>query len=73
MLQVFYMDVAKVDLDVAYVAVALHVCCPRLFQLFHLFFDVCCKCFIWMLHMFHMYVVRFYLDVVYVAMTFKSF
>jgi len=31
------MDVAKVDPDVAYVAMALHICCKRLFQMFHLF------------------------------------
>jgi hypothetical protein len=60
----FYMDVAKVYRDVAHVAMAVHVCCKRLFQMFHLFLDVCCniayvshiscKCFMWMLHMFLM-------------------
>jgi hypothetical protein len=34
MLQVFHMDVTKVDRDVAYVAMAIHVCCKRLFQMF---------------------------------------
>jgi hypothetical protein len=29
-------DVAKVDWDVAYVAMAIHVCCKRLFQMFQL-------------------------------------
>jgi hypothetical protein len=64
----FHMDVAKVDQDVAHVAMAVHVCCKRLFQMFHLFFfdvcckcvyfdvpyvsHICCKCFIWMLHVF---------------------
>jgi hypothetical protein len=38
MLQVFYVDVAKVDRHVAYVAMAIHVCCKRLFKMFHLFF-----------------------------------
>ena len=42
MLQVFYLDVAKVDLDVAYVVMAIHVC----FKCFICFLDVCCKCFI---------------------------
>jgi hypothetical protein len=32
------MDVAKVDWDVAYVAIAVHVCCKHLFPMFHLFF-----------------------------------
>jgi hypothetical protein len=31
------MDVAKVDRDAVYVAMAIHVCCNRLFQMFHLF------------------------------------
>jgi hypothetical protein len=46
MLQVFYMDIAKVDKDVAYVAMAIYVCFKCMFQMFHLFSDVCCKCFI---------------------------
>jgi hypothetical protein len=29
-------DVAKVDLDAAYVAMAIHVCCKYLFRIFHL-------------------------------------
>ena len=52
MFQVFHVDVAKVDRDVAYVAMTIHVCCKRLFQLFQLFqTDVarvlsrCCICF----------------------------
>jgi hypothetical protein len=69
MLQIFHIDVAKVDRDVAYVVMVVHVCCNLLFPMFHLFFsDVCSKCvwldvayvshiyckyFIWMLHMFH--------------------
>jgi hypothetical protein len=39
MSQVFY-------LDVAYVAMTIHVCCKCVFQTFHLFSDICCKCFI---------------------------
>jgi hypothetical protein len=56
MLQVFHVDVAKVDLDVAYVAMAIHVYCKLLFQMFQLFqTDVarilsrCCICFTLML------------------------
>jgi hypothetical protein len=37
MLQVFHVYVAKVDRDVAYVAMVMHVCCKRLFQMFQLF------------------------------------
>jgi hypothetical protein len=41
MFQVFCMDVTKIDLDVAHIAMAIHVCCKSLFkirmlQLFHL-------------------------------------
>jgi hypothetical protein len=64
---VFHMDVAKVDRDVAYVVVIIHVCCKRLFQIFHLFFRRmlqacligCCICFTHILQL-------FYLDVAYV-------
>ena len=68
MLQVFQMDVAKVDQDVAYVAMVVHLCSKCLPLMFHLFFHtyvisvfhsdvayvshICCKCFIWMLRMF---------------------
>jgi hypothetical protein len=47
----FCLDVAKVDLDVAYVTMATHACFKSMFQVFHLFPDVCYKCFIWMLQM----------------------
>jgi hypothetical protein len=44
-LQVFHIDVAKVDRDVAYVAMVVHVCCKLLFAMFYLFFsDACCRC-----------------------------
>jgi hypothetical protein len=38
MLQVFHLDVTKVDRDVSYVAMVVETCCKRLFQMFHLFF-----------------------------------
>jgi hypothetical protein len=48
---VFHMDVVKVDRDVAHVVIAIHVCCKRLFEMFHLFqtyvvsvLSVCCIC-----------------------------
>jgi hypothetical protein len=57
MLQVFHVDVAKVDRDTAYVAMAIHVRCKHLFQMFYLFFQTyVANVFIWMLHIFHTYV-----------------
>ena len=38
MLQVFHMNIAKVDRDNAYVAMAIHVCCKRIVEMFHLLF-----------------------------------
>jgi hypothetical protein len=35
MLQVFQMNVAKVDRDVAYIAMVVHVCCKGLLQMMH--------------------------------------
>jgi len=37
MLQVFSLDVAKVDLDVAYVAMTIHACFNRMFHVFYQF------------------------------------
>jgi hypothetical protein len=56
-LQVFHVDVAKVDQDVAYVVMVIHVCCKCLFQMFQLFQTYGTCVFIWVLHMFHTYVV----------------
>jgi hypothetical protein len=44
-------DVVKVDLDVAYVAMAIHLCCKYLFRMFHLLQTYVASDFIWMLHM----------------------
>jgi hypothetical protein len=68
MLQLFHADVAKVDRDVAYIAMVVHVCCKCMLTMFHLCFRmyvasvfylnvayfsyICCKCFIWILRMF---------------------
>jgi hypothetical protein len=35
--QVFHLNVAKVDLDVAYVAMTIYARCKPMFQLFHVF------------------------------------
>ena len=41
----FHEDVAKVDQDVAYVAMAVYVYCKCLLPMFYLCFsDACCKC-----------------------------
>ena len=48
MLQVFCLDVAKVDLDVAYTCMLQ----AYVSKCFHVFYTYVCKCFIWMLHMF---------------------
>jgi hypothetical protein len=51
------MNVAKVDRDVAYVAIVVHICCKLLFPTFLLFFHTyVASVFIWILHMFHTYV-----------------
>jgi hypothetical protein len=54
MLHVFYLDVAYVTgytrmlqvfyLDVAYIAVVIHICCKRMFKLFHLDLVCCNRC-----------------------------
>ena len=70
----FRMDVAKVDRDVAYVAMVVHVCCTCLFPMFHQFLQTyVASVFIWMLHIFHIYVAMFYLNVAYVCNGFQVF
>jgi hypothetical protein len=43
MLQMFYKDVAKVDQDVAYIVMVVHVCCKPCSKCFIYFSDICCK------------------------------
>jgi energy-converting hydrogenase Eha subunit C len=68
------MDVAKVDRDVSYVTMVVHLCYKRPFSMFHLSFsDVCCKC----VYLEVAYASRicckcFYLDVAYVLQRFSS-
>jgi hypothetical protein len=38
MFQVFHTDFAKIDRDIEYVAMVIHICCKRLPLMFHLFF-----------------------------------
>jgi hypothetical protein len=57
MFQIFYADGAKVDQDIAYVTMVVHICYKCLFSILHLFFQMyVTNVFIWMLHMFHTYV-----------------
>jgi hypothetical protein len=58
MLQVFYMDVAKVDRDVAYAATVSEACCKHLFKVIHLFQTYVASILIWILHMVHTFVAR---------------
>jgi hypothetical protein len=54
---VFHVDIAKVDQEVAYVAISVHIRCKLLFLMFQLFFQThVAKCVYWILHMFHTYV-----------------
>jgi hypothetical protein len=67
-LLVFYMDVAKVDWDVAYVAIVVHVCCkllvPCLICFFRRMLQVClfgcCICFTHMSQLFYLMLCMFY-------------
>jgi hypothetical protein len=53
---VFHANVAKVDQDIAYVAMVVRVCCKLLFLMFRPFFQTyVLSVFIRMLHMFHTY------------------
>jgi hypothetical protein len=69
------MNVAKVDQNVAYVAVVVHICCRGMFPMFYLCFGMyCCKCvlsgcYIRFTHMLQV----FYPDIAYVATVFKCF
>jgi hypothetical protein len=58
MLQVFHIDVTKVDRGVVYVASVLEACCKRLFKIFHLLQTYVANVLNWMLHMFCTYVAR---------------
>jgi hypothetical protein len=71
---VFHTDVAKVEWDVAYVAMVVDVCCKHLSPIFNLFFghmlqvyfSLCCIGFTHMLQV-------FYLHIAYVSNVFKCF
>ena len=61
----FHLDVAKVDPDVACVAMAIQVCCKYLFKIFHMFqtyvasvLSRCCICCSAHTHMLQSYVVN---------------
>jgi hypothetical protein len=74
---VFYLDIAKVDLDIAYTCTLQ----AYVFECFHVFLTYVCRCFIWMLYMFTMvfkcfqtFLQVFYLSFLYVTtVTSESF
>ena len=73
MLQVFQMDVVKIDWAVAYVAIVVHACFKLLFSILHLFFDVCCKCgYLDVAYVFTHMLQVFYPDVAYVLQWLSS-
>jgi uncharacterized membrane protein len=47
---VFRISVAKVDRDVAHIAMAMHQCFKCMFQMFDLYHTYVASVFIWMLH-----------------------
>ena len=52
----FHTDVAKVDRDIAHVAMVVHVCCKLLLvNVSSVFSTHVTSVFIWMLHIFHTY------------------
>jgi hypothetical protein len=74
--QLFRMNVAKIDRDIAYVTMVVHICCKRLFPMFHLFFrrilQVCLSwCYICFTYTYMLQV--FYPDVAYVCNDFQVF
>jgi hypothetical protein len=76
---VFHMDVAKVDSNVAYVAMVVHVCCKLLFSMFHLFFfrrtlQVCLsECCICLTHMLASVLSGYYICYAMVSSVFRYF
>jgi hypothetical protein len=69
------MDVAKLDMDVAYIAMVVHVCYKGLLPMFHFCFpDVCCKCvYLDVAYVSHIRCICFYLDVAYGYNGFQNF
>jgi hypothetical protein len=67
MLHVFNLDVAKVDRDVAHVAMVIHVCCKCMFQILQLFSNACASVCFKCSSSFKRMLQIFYLDVVYDA------
>jgi hypothetical protein len=72
---VFYTDVAKVDRNVACVAMVVYVCCKSLSPMFHLLFaDVCYKrVYLDVAYVSHIRCKHFYLDVAFVCNGFQVF
>jgi hypothetical protein len=75
MLQLFHTDVAKVDQDIVYVIMVIHVCCKCSSKMFHLcFWTYCYKCvYLDVTYVSHIYCKCFYLDMAYVCNGFQVF
>ena len=69
----FLANVAKVDRDVAYVAMVVHLCCKLLFPMFYLFFKRMLQVCLSRCYVFTHIMQVFYLDVAYVYNGFKCF
>ena len=64
----FRMDALKIDRDVAYVVMVVHICCKRLFQMFHLLFQTyVASVLIWMLHICFAHILQEYVCNVFVV------
>jgi hypothetical protein len=85
MFQLFHANVAKIDLDVVYVVMVVHVCCKCLSQCFICLLytyvarvsDACPKCFIYlffcMLQVLHLDISKIDRNVAHVAMVFQLY
>ena len=63
----FNKDVTKIDGDVAYFAMVVHICCKLLFSIFHLFFQTYVQgVYLDVAYVSHIYCKCFYLDVAYI-------
>jgi hypothetical protein len=75
LLQVFDVDVTKLDEDVEYVAMVVHVCCKLLFLIFQFIYKrMLHVCLSEMLYVFHTYVACVLSECcIYIVMTFHAF
>jgi hypothetical protein len=71
--QVFsYSKLQVFHVDVAYITVAIHICCKYIVPRVSDVSDVCCTCFNWVLHMFHTYVWKCFIRMLYMFHTYVA-